>query len=116
MIAGVLSSAAVAAIGAWGILAVVRRDRRQGGPLVRRLARGLRLGVNDRRLVQRVARRAGLPGAGAMLLSAGCFDHAVRHVRRDGPASRRLRAIRAAVFEGNCDHPVADAGHMRRSA
>jgi len=98
MILGVLISAVLAATVAWVMLALLRRDRRQGGALVRRLARGLGLGVTDRRLVQRVASRAGLPGASAMLLSAGCFDEAARHVRRDGPAARRLTAIRAVVF------------------
>jgi hypothetical protein len=99
VILGALVLAVAAAGVAWTALALVRRDRRQGGALSRRLARGLGLGVADRRLVQRVARRAGLPGASPMLLSAGCFDAAARTVRGDGPAARRLAAIRSALFE-----------------
>lgn len=77
----------------------LRRDRASDGPAVRHLARGLGLSGGERRLVMRMARVAGRPHAGSLLISRGCFDAAVRvYTRRYRPPAG-LAAIRARVFE-----------------
>ena len=69
------------------------------GPDVRRLARLLGVRFSQRVLLERVARAAGLPSTGSLLISRGCFDAAVgRYALRRGERER-LRVIRRMLFE-----------------
>lgn len=98
MWAVLLAGAGVAML-AWVIVAAIRRDRARHGPTVRSLARALGLSAGQRRLLDRVARAAGLSSAGSLLISRGCFDRAVkRYVGRFG-RPEHLRIIRRRVFE-----------------
>ena len=81
------------------IVGRLRRDRACHGPVVRHLARGVGLSPHELRLLERVARAAGRPHAGSLLVSRGCFDAAVRVYAERHPAPRRLTAIRRTIFE-----------------
>lgn len=100
LLAAIVIAAAAAAA---AVVAVFRRDRLRHGPTVRRLCRGLGLRLDQRRLLERVARAADQPHAGGVLLSRGCFDAAARrYAARLGPEPR-LADLRSRIFGASED-------------
>jgi hypothetical protein len=95
----VLLTGVGAAMLAWVIVAAVRRDRARHGPTVRYLARALGLSAGQRRLLERVARATGLPSAGSLLISRGCFDKAVHRYIGGRGRSAQLAAVRRRIFD-----------------
>lgn len=93
LVAGALALAVLA------LRSLVRRDRRDHGPTLRRFARALGVPASERRLLRRMAHRAGVAVPAAALLSRGCFDSVTRGVEPASPEGRRLAAIRCRVFE-----------------
>lgn len=81
------------------VISLVRRDRARWGPTSRRLCRALRVGSSEQRLLERVARRAGAPGAGSLLLSSGYFDWAIARAGINNAQTRRLATVRRRVFK-----------------
>lgn len=78
---------------------LVRMDRLRHGPTCRRFARSLGLNWRQQRLVEKVARGAGLPGGVSMLVSRGCFDWAVKAFPLRPELSPAVAAIRRQVFD-----------------
>ncbi len=87
-----------AALASWVTLKILARDRARCGPTVRSLARSLGLSQVQYRLLSRIAAESGLPNAGSLLISRGCFDHAVRAGKRREKDVEVLRGIRKMVF------------------
>ena len=99
LVAIVIAAAALAG----AVVAVFRRDRRRHGPAVRRLCRGLGLRLDQRRLLQRVARAADQPHVGGVLLSRGCFDAAARRYTARRGREPRLADLRSRIFSAGED-------------
>jgi len=95
----VLLAGAGAAMLAWVIVAAIRRDRARQGPAVRFLARSLGLSAGQRRLLEHVARAAGLSNAGSLLISRGCFDRAAKRYMGRFGRPEDLHILRRRVFE-----------------
>ena len=100
---GVLWSVAITAVGAaiaaWLIVGLIRRDRARQGSITRRLARSLGISPRQLRLLISVSRAAHLPNTGCLLISRGCFDAAARRYTGRFGRADRLRAIRRTVFD-----------------
>lgn len=103
-LAAVVVLAAAIPLALWLASLVQRRvrgePRCQPRKLLWDLAAQARLGWGDRVLLLRVARAADLKDAGAMLLSANCFDRAVeRWLNPPGrEGAERLQQIRDRLF------------------
>ena len=82
----------------WVTLVALRHDRRRHGPAYRDLAGTLGLDREERRLLRRVARTAGLEHAGSLLVSRGCFEAAALHYVRRFGERERLRGIAGRLF------------------
>lgn len=87
-----------AALAAWSLLGVLHTRRAESLATWRQLCRGLGLPAGRRRLVLAVARAAGHHHPAALLLSLGCFDHAVARYRATPAQRRELDAVRREVF------------------
>ena len=99
MLLGGLVVAMGLALATTTMINLVRRDRARCGPTSRHLCRALRVGSSEQRLLQRVARRAGAPGAGSLLLSSGYFDWAIARAGITTDQTRRLATVRRRVFK-----------------
>ena len=93
LIAMIAAALAVAAM-----RSLQRADDKSGGPGFRALASGLDLSRANRRLLGRVAARAGIESPAAILISRGSFDHAVRTASPCSRDARRLRGLRSRIF------------------
>ena len=98
LLAAGLVFAMALALGAVGLLSLVRRDRIQQGPTMRRLCRGLGLDTAQQRLLQQLAFKTGVRCPAALLISRGCFDTAHRRYRPQGVELQQLDRIRRRVF------------------
>ncbi len=81
------------------VINLLRRHRSGRGPTSRRLCRALRVGPAEQRLLERVARRVGAPGAGSLLLSSGYFDWAIARAAVTTAQTKRLATVRQRVFK-----------------
>lgn len=82
------------------ILLRIRRDRAEFGPTNRRVCAGLGVNGHERRLLRRVARKAGYSTVAGLLMSEGSFDHAAGHYTRFHGTTDALNDIRRRVFDG----------------
>ncbi|MHC4910180.1 MAG: hypothetical protein ACYTF9_10710 [Planctomycetota bacterium] len=89
---------AAGGLAAAAVRGLVRADVDRGGAGFRRLANGLGLSHANRRLLGKVALRAGLDCPASMLVSRGAFDHAVRTARPTARDARRLGGLRSRIF------------------
>ncbi len=96
MILGGLFIAMGLAVATLAMASLIRHDRVRHGPSSRRFCRRLGLSGAERRLLERVARASGAPGAGSLLVSRGHFDTAAGLFAGD---ARSLSAIRTNVFD-----------------
>ena len=99
LLAGGFALAMVLGVAAAALLNLARRDRRAQGPTTRRLCRALGLDTPQRRLLDNVARRAGIRSAAGLLISRGCFDIAQKRYAPQGVELRQLQRIRRRVFD-----------------
>jgi hypothetical protein len=80
----------------------IRQDRRRHGPILRRACRELRLSWLQRHLLIAMARAGRVGSPVALLISRGCFDHAMAAYRARRPDLRpRMLAVRQTVFAGD---------------
>jgi hypothetical protein len=98
VIAGLLVAMALA-LAVLAARSLIGRDRARGGPTCRRLCRALGVRVAQRRRLERVARRAGVPSAASLLMSRGCYDAAVARYAAGPADADELAAVRRQVFE-----------------
>ena len=97
--AGLAGAMALAVI-ALAVRSLIRQDRARYGPTCRRFCRAVGVNAAQRRLLLRLARRTGAPSIVSLLISRGCFEHAVERCPASKVEARRLAAIRTVVFEG----------------
>jgi hypothetical protein len=77
---------------------LIQRDRARHGPAVRRLAAALGVRGEQRRLLAAMARAAGLPHPGSLLVCEGAFDAAAEKLA-GRPADRAAIAhLRQTLF------------------
>jgi len=96
--AGVVFAMALA-LGAVGLLSLIRRDHIRQGPTMRRLCRALGLDTPQRRLLEQLAVKTGVRCPAALLISRGCFDTAHRRYGPQGVELQQLNRIRRRVFD-----------------
>ncbi len=99
LLAGGFVLAMVLGVAAASLLSLARRDRRAQGSTTRRLCRALGLDAPQRRLLENVARIAGIRSAAGLLISRGCFDIAQKRYAPQGVELRQLKRIRRRVFD-----------------
>ena len=78
---------------------LLRRDRARYGPTCRRVCSSLGIRDGERRLLERLARRAGVPSAATLLISRGSFEAAVARHGVGKTYAETLSSIRRKVFE-----------------
>ncbi len=96
--AAIVCTTIAVAIAAAAANSLMRRDTARHGPALRRLARKVGLAAADRRLVTRVATRAGVSCPVAMLVSRGCFDASVARAGVSGEDAAGMARVRRFVF------------------
>lgn len=92
-----LLAAAVLAAAVGGAVSLLLRDRRMHGAAFRTLCRGLAIPRPQRRMLRRIAAVARVRHPASLLVSRGCFDHAVATARV--PARPQVDELRRRIFD-----------------